>query len=98
VVYEQVFATDLTFVTLNVGIEPDALLEPDAVLPEPVVPEPVVPVPVVPEPVVPEPVVPEPVVPAVPLVPAVLPDVEPVEPELVMLPELESIVPVTSTF
>jgi hypothetical protein len=93
VVYEQVFATDLTFVTLNVGIEPDALLEPDAVLPEPVVP-----VPVVPEPVVPEPVVPEPVVPAVPLVPAVLPDVEPVEPELVMLPELESIVPVTSTF
>jgi hypothetical protein len=96
VVYEQVFATDLTFVTLNVGIEPDALLEPvepDAVLPEPVVPEPVVPVPVVPEPVVPVPVVP-----AVPLVPAVLPDVEPVEPELVMLPELESIVPVTSTF
>jgi hypothetical protein len=81
--YEQVFETLLTLVTLNVGIE-DALVLPEAV--EPVVPAPVVPVVPVPVvPAVPVPVVPEPVAPVV-------------EPELVMLPELESIVPVTSTF
>jgi Cornifin (SPRR) family len=92
--YEQLFDTMRTDVTLNVGAEADEprLAElPDVEPVEPVVPEPVEPV--VPEPVVP--VVPEPVVPVVPE-PAVLP--EPVEPELVMLPELESIVPVTSTF
>lgn len=85
-VYEQVFATILTLVTFRVGVEAE-LIEPDEVPP------------VVPVPVVPVPVVPVPVVPVVPL--AVEPDVVPeaVEPVvLVELLELESIVPVTSTF
>jgi len=70
-------------VTFRVGVEAE-LIEPDEV-----------------PPVVPVPVVPVPVVPLVPLVPlAVEPDVVPeaVEPVLVELLELESIVPVTSTF
>jgi hypothetical protein len=86
--YEQVCDTTLTFVTLKVGIE-DAVVLRDAV--DPVVPAPVVGV-------VPAPVVGVVPVPVVPVVPAVLPVAPVVEPELVMLPELASIMPVTSTF